>query len=387
MKIVKLGNIISLVGGGTPSKDVDAYWNGDIHWASVKDLKSDILISTEDKISKEGAANSSTRSIPAGTLLIATRMAVGNAAIPLIDVAINQDLKAIFCTDEISKKYLFYFLKSQSGYFESVSSGATVQGIKINHILDIQIPLPSLPTQQKIAAILDAADAFRKKTKAIIEKYEMLAQSLFLEMFGDPVKNEKGWEKKNGVEYSNKISVGVVIKPASNYVDEGVIALRSLNVKPNKIDLTDLVFFSKEAHNNELSKSKLNKGDVVIIRTGSTGTAAIIPEELDNINCIDLIIVKPNLKFINPKYLVYFFNSERGKNLVSGHEVGGIQKHFNIGSIKKIEIPTPPIELQNQFAERVAIIEAQKQQAQLELAKSEELFQSLLQRAFNGELS
>ena len=292
-----------------------------------------------------------------------------------------KDKKRVF------SKFVYYYLSGNMNILENGFKGAGLKHISKDYLENIEIPLPNLATQQRIAAILDQADAIIQNNRAIVQKYDALTQSLFLDMFGDPVKNEKGWEKKNGVEYSNKISVGVVIKPASNYVDEGVIALRSLNVKPNKIDLTDLVFFSKEAHNNELSKSKLNKGDVVIIRTGSTGTAAIIPQELDNINCIDLIIVKPNLKFINPKYLVYFFNSERGKNLVSGHEVGGIQKHFNIGSIKKIEIPTPPIELQNQFAERVAIIEAQKQQAQLELAKSEELFQSLLQRAFNGELS
>lgn len=286
-----------------------------------------------------------------------------------------KDKKRVF------SKFVYYYLSGNMNILENGFKGAGLKHISKDYLENIEIPLPNLAT------ILDQANAIIQNNRAIVQKYDALTQSLFLDMFGDPVKNEKGWEKKNGVEYSNKISVGVVIKPASNYVDEGVIALRSLNVKPNKIDLTDLVFFSKEAHNNELSKSKLNKGDVVIIRTGSTGTAAIIPEELDNINCIDLIIVKPNLKFINPKYLVYFFNSERGKNLVSGHEVGGIQKHFNIGSIKKIEIPTPPIELQNLFAERVALIESQKQQAQLELAKSEELFQSLLQRAFNGELN
>lgn len=286
--------------------------------------------------------------------------------------------------ENIHNKYLFHLLKSDFFQKEKdkLCTGATQKAINNENFAKLQLPLPSLSEQKKIADKLDQADKIRQQSRQLIEKYEALSQSLFLEMFGDPVKNEKRWEKKSGEEYSNKISVGVVIKPASNYVDKGVIALRSLNVKPNKIDLTDLVYFSEKAHNNELSKSKLHKGDVVIIRTGSTGTAAIIPEELDNINCIDLIIVKPNLKLINPKYLVYFFNSERGKNLVSGHEVGGIQKHFNIGSIKKIEIPTPPISLQNQFAQRITKIEQQKQFAQQELEKSEALFQSLLQQSF-----
>ncbi|MBT3383585.1 MAG: restriction endonuclease subunit S, partial [Prolixibacteraceae bacterium] len=130
MKEVRLGDYITLVGGGTPSKKVDSFWNGDISWASVKDFKSDYISSTQDKITIEGVNNSATRIVPSGTLLIATRMAVGKVAFSQIDIAINQDLKAITCSNELSKRFLFYQLKSKSKYFERVSSGATVKGIK-----------------------------------------------------------------------------------------------------------------------------------------------------------------------------------------------------------------------------------------------------------------
>jgi len=252
----------------------------------------------------------------------------------------------------------------------------------ISKYTQFEIPLPSLSEQKAIAAKLDKADEIRRLNQQLIDKYDDLTQSLFIDMFGDPVQNEKGWEYANGEEYSKNISVGVVIKPASHYVNNGIIALRSLNVKPNNIVLNEVVYFSEKSHNTVLSKSKLNFGDVVVVRTGNTGTAAIVPKELDNCNCIDLIIVRPNANKINSKYLVYFLNSNRGKEIISGHEVGGIQKHFNVGSIKKIQIPLPPISLQNQFAERIAKIEAQKQLAQDALAKSEALFQSLLQESF-----
>ena len=196
-KVKKLGNLIKLSGGGTPDKSNSSYWNGNIPWASVKDLKSDEINFTQDSITEEGVVNSATRVIKKDSLIIATRMAVGKVAINKIDLAINQDLKAIQCNSEnIDKKFLFYYLKNKSNYFERIATGATVKGIKISHILDLQIPLPPLATQKKIAAILDAADAYRQKTKALIGKYEQLGQSLFLEMFGDPVVNPKGWDVK-----------------------------------------------------------------------------------------------------------------------------------------------------------------------------------------------
>ena len=283
--------------------------------------------------------------------------------------------------DKADLKYLFYKM-------QTISIDKDLhKRYWISKYSQIQISLPDLKTQQKITSILDKADNLRQYNKQLIEKYDALMQSLFLDMFGDPMRNEKGWKVKNGNEYCHKISVGVVIRPASYYVDKGVIALRSLNIKPNRIDLKDLVYFSKVNSETTLAKSQLKTDDVVIIRTGSTGTATIIPKELNNCNCIDLIITRPNKSIINPLYLVYFFNSERGKNIVSGHEVGGIQKHFNIGSIKSLKIPIPPINFQNKFAERVQLIETQKKKAEEALEKSEALFQSLLQKSFKGELN
>jgi len=282
----------------------------------------------------------------------------------------------------VHPKYLFYYLNDN----DFRRRGAGQPFISKGDTELIEIPLPPLPIQQKIAAILDQADALRKKDQQLLAKYDELLQAVFYDMFGDPVKNEKGWEKLNGDEYSEKISVGVVIQPASYYVEKGVIALRSLNIRPNKIVLENLVHFSEEANKNQLHKSILKENDVVIVRTGATGTAAVVPKELDGCNCIDLIIVRPDKNIINSIYLSLFFNSDFGKNIVSGKEVGGIQKHFNIGAIKSLKIPIPPIKIQTRFAIIVKNIQQQKEQVKQQTEHSENLFQSLLQRAFKGEL-
>lgn len=286
--------------------------------------------------------------------------------------------------ENYSLKYLYYILQARG--LNDVISGSAQPQITREGLLKVLIPNPPLETQKHIAQILDDASALRDKTRQLIKEYDALAQSIFLDMFGDPVINEKGWEVQNGESISKNISVGIVIKPASYYVDKGIIALRSLNIKKNEIDLSNVVNLSEKAHSTILKKSILNSGDIVVVRTGNTGTAAIIPPKLDGVNCIDLIIIRPDVTKVNSKYFIYFLNSERGQVLILGKSVGGIQKHFNVGSMKKLLFPIPPINLQNQFAEKINLIEQQKELAKQELKESEDLFNCLLQKAFKGEL-
>jgi len=273
-------------------------------------------------------------------------------------------------------KYLYY-------YFSQVRlAGKGGYDRNYKYLKEISIPLPDLKTQQQIAQTLEQADKARQQRKAANTLTNQFLQSSFLSLFGDPVKNEKGWEQLSGQEYSEKISVGVVIKPASYYVEKGVVALRSLNIRPNKISLQNIVYFSAKDNSEVLSKSILKTDDVVIVRTGATGTAAIVPKELNGCNCIDLIIVRLNRKIINPGYLTFFFNSDFGKSIVLGKQVGGIQKHFNIGAMKELRIPVPPIKLQQKFADIVVeaeLLHQKQQQSEMEL---EHLFQGLLQRYF-----
>ena len=181
--LTELGKIIKTVGGGTPSKDNEQYWNGNIPWASVKDLKSDRLNKTQDFITQAGVDNSATRVIPNGSLIVATRMAVGRAAICEMDVAINQDLKAIQLIGEINIMYLLYLFKSKENYFDSVSSGATVKGIKIEHITKLKVNLPEIDLQNQFAERIQAIDAQKAQAQASLAGAEDLFNSLLQRAF------------------------------------------------------------------------------------------------------------------------------------------------------------------------------------------------------------
>jgi type I restriction enzyme S subunit len=177
------------------------------------------------------------------------------------------------------------------------------------------VPLPSLAEQRRIAEVLDRAEALRAKRRAALVQLDSLIQSLFLDLFGDPVSNPKDWSTVPFGEICERVTVGIVVQPASYYVSEGVPALRSLNIKPGKIVLQDLVYFSNANNETKLNKTKLKAGDIVLVRSGQPGTAAVVPRELDGVNAIDLLIATPSRKLGDATFLCAFFNSAGGVTL------------------------------------------------------------------------
>lgn len=389
--LYSLSDCISLFGGGTPTKNEPKFWNGDIPWASVKDLTNNRLKNTQESISILGLENSASKIVKAGSIIIATRMAVGRTTITDIDVAINQDLKAIECSKKLDVKYLFYFLSSKEEVFNSLASGATVKGIKINHILDMKIPLPSLTEQQKIAAILDTADSIRQNAKQQLEHYTALGQSLFLEMFGDPVTNPMGWDKKSLQSITSKIGSGSTPRGGKeSYFNEGISLIRSLNIHDNNFLMKNLAFINdKQAA--ELSNVVVEESDVLLNITGaSVCRCAIVPTKIlpARVNQ-HVCILRCDLSYVTPYYLLHLIISNSFKRMllnIAGTN-GATREALTKIQISELRIATPPITLQNQFAERIQQIEVLKQQAQASVAQSEVLFQSLLHRAFSGELT
>lgn len=290
-------------------------------------------------------------------------------------------------TAEIDAEFAFQYFRGNMQVLENGFKGAGLKHISKAYLSDIRIPHPEdINDQRRIAYLLSTVERLISERKEHLKQLDELLKSVFLEMFGDPVRNEKEWGRSTSAVYAEMVTVGVVIKPASHYVETGVIALRSLNIKPNRIDLNDLVYFSQKSNDSVLSKSRLKANDILIVRTGKTGTAAVVPPSLEGGNCIDLIIVRPRQEKIHPQYLTCLLNSERGIALVSSLEVGGIQKHFNVGALNKIPFPLPPIELQNEFATIVEKVEGLKSRYQQSLTDLETLYGALSQKAFKGEL-
>lgn len=154
--LAQLGDLTTqIVGGGTPSKASSANFDGHIPFMTVKDMKARFVSTTVDHISDQALNSSSTVKVPADTLIVASRMSLGKIARPTMDVAINQDLKAIFLQEGIEKTYLEYFWRSKSHAIQAMGTGTTVKGIRLEDIRALNVPLAPRNEQKRIADKLD----------------------------------------------------------------------------------------------------------------------------------------------------------------------------------------------------------------------------------------
>jgi type I restriction enzyme S subunit len=392
----KLGNLVTIKGGGTPSKKVKEYWNGDIPWASVKDLKSRLLLSTEDSITSLGVEKSATNIIPKGTIIVPTRMALGKVAIAALDLAINQDLKALFVIDEkvLDKAYFSRFLESRAKYIESEGKGATVKGITLDFLKGLDVPLPPLEEQKRIAAILDKADAIRQKRKQAIDLADEFLRSVFLDMFGDPVTNPKGWEQVPLSTLSDKILNGTTPKGGSDvYVEKGVAFLRSQNVWKKSIELDDIVYLDDETH-AKMSKSSLKHKDILITKTGrintensSLGRAAIYYGKDDEAN-INGHVYLVRLKSDNVhEFIEFILTTKEYRDHIRSVCVGGIDKRqLNKNHIEEFPIICPPSNEQQRFVKILHQSQKVLDNYKEQLVEAQNNFSALTQKAFLGQL-
>lgn len=384
---VLIGELCDFQNGGTPSRAVEQYFMGDLPWITGADITSPIVTTARSFITAEALHNSAATRVSAGTVLLVTRTSVGKVAVAGVDLAFSQDITALSARDGmVHTPYLVSYLRSKQEHLASQGRGATIKGITREVVAKLKIPLPPLPEQRRIADILDKADALRAQRRVALAELDSLTQSIFLDLFGDPVANPFGWPLVSADDLCERVTVGIVVQPASYYQQSGVPALRSLNIRPNKIRMENLVYFSSSDNETKLAKTRVRAGDVLLVRSGQPGTAAVVPSELDGVNAIDLLIATPNTAKVDPSYLCFYFNSDGGKRMALGAQRGQVQKHLNVGSLKEAPIPIPPLTLQRSFARRITAIETLKSRHRAALAELDTLFASLQHRAFRGEL-
>jgi len=217
-----LGDVLEkIVGGGTPSKSNPTYWGGDIPWATVKDMADNkfSLIDTKDHISEAGLKNSSSNLIPAGTVITSTRMGLGRAFINKVDVAINQDLKALIPNEKIDNRYLLWTIVNKRKYIESIGSGTTVKGIRLEQLRNIDIGDTPLEVQRKVAKVLGSYNNLVENNSKRIENLEAMARLLYRHYFD--VSDATDWEKVKIGDILGKVPTSAKLQK-SEYLDEGI---------------------------------------------------------------------------------------------------------------------------------------------------------------------
>lgn len=320
------------------------------------------------------------------TILVGCRGSCGSLHIMPAKSYANGNAMAIdeLESDRVDIQYLYRVLQAR-GFGDVITGTSQPQIIKSN-IERINIPLPPLPEQKRIAGILDQADALRRLRARALEKLSTLGQAIFQEMFGNVTLNPMGWPIRPVGEVCTRVSVGVVVKPASYYQEAGVPAIRGTNIKESGINTDDLVYFTTDANEGVLRKSRIWAGDVVAVRSGRPGLAAVVPPELDGVNSIDVLIATPNADFISPEFLRDFINSPGGRRMVLAESRGQVQQHFNVKSLSEAKIIIPPRERLHEYGSRLAVLSDKARVVHSSSMLMNNLFTSLQHRAFRGEL-
>ncbi|EPM7857742.1 restriction endonuclease subunit S [Vibrio alginolyticus] len=409
------GVVDKIVGGGTPSKSVPSYYEGDIPWMTVKDMNKSYLTDTIDHITQEAIDNSSTNVIPAGTLIIATRMSLGKIVRASFDSAINQDLKALFVNREVDDYYFEYWYRSQGLKIESLGTGTTVKGVRLEVINALEFPLAPLAEQKRIVEKLDEVlaqvDTIKARLDGIPGLLKRFRQSVLAsavsgklteEWRGGPssdshqspitVGNEviaspNGWFWQKLTDLAKLESGHTPRKTVAEYWDDGDvywICLQDIRAAHGKI-IQDTKFKPTMLGIENSSARLLPAGTVCFSRDISVGYTTIMGKEMSTTQHFANWICGSKL---NNKYLMYAFMAAKRHLTETGQ--GTTVKTVYMPALKQFHLLTPPlieqkeiVRLVDQYFAFADTIEAQVKKAK---ARVDNLTQSILAKAFRGEL-
>jgi len=387
LRKVKLKDICTIKSGGTPSRKKKEFFGGSIPWAKISDITSSngVLKKTEEYITEAGLSDINNRLFKKGTLLFSMYGTLGETAVAGTDLSTNQAILGINPknSNEIESEYLRYWFKYKQRELDSLSRGVALKNLSATIVKDFEIPLPSLSKQKAIVAKLDRAQRLIDIDKEMLAKYDELIQSVFLEMFGDPVTNPKGWEVKKLGDLTTKVGSGSTPRGGSKvYQDHGNIFIRSQNVLMNKVDLSDVAYISDEIHEG-MRNTWVQENDVLLNITGaSIGRVCVYNKsEAANVNQ-HVCILRPIQDKIKPYYLSHLISSKNYQDKILGQQTGGTRQAFNMTQIKNFDIPLPPLDFQTQFNGMLTKLKDEIQNLKVNSKKSEELFSSLVQGAF-----
>ena len=385
MRYVQLPEIAEMGSGGTPSRKKKEYYrNGTIPWLKSGELKNGVVTTAEEFITEKAIRDSSAKIAPKGSLLVAMYGATAGK-VGLLDFDSSMNQAVCFINPDKEKadvKYLYYYLMSKNQELLDKREGGGQPNISQTILKNLKIPLPILSEQKAIVAKLDHAQRLIDIDREMLAKYDELIQSVFLEMFGDPVRNPKGFEKGSIRDIISETKYGTNKKAHETEGEYPVIRMGNL-LYNGEWDFSDMKYCDLEE--KELPKYLVHKGDVLFNRTNSkelVGKTGVYREEEPMAYAGYLIRVRPNEK-AKSEYISGYLNSSHGK-LVLEHMCKNIVGMANINAqeLQDIEILIPPIELQKEYENKIDEIRRQKSTIETEMKKSEELFSSLVQGVF-----
>lgn len=393
-KTVALGDLVESVKTWNPTRSPsDDVFN----YIDLSAVDQDSKLVTEAREVSCGEAPSRARQLVArGDVLVSTVRPNLNGVARVPDQLDGATASTGFCVlranaSKFDGGYLFQWVKSHAFVADMVNkaTGASYPAVSDRIIFDSRIPLPPLAEQRRIAEVLDRAEGLRAKRRAALAELDALTQSLFLDLFGDPAINPKGWPCKPVGSLASKFSDGPFGSnlKSEHYTETGVRVIRLQNIGVGEFVDDDAAYIS-ENHFAKLKKHECRPGDVLIGTMGDPNLRACIQPEWLTIalNKADCVLLRPDESVANAMFICALLNQPATERMAQDLIHGQTRARISMGRLRGLAVPVPPIALQREFARRVTAVEALKTAQRASLAELDALFATLQHRAFRGEL-
>lgn len=354
MDYIRLGDLCVINSGGTPKRNNESYWkNGDIPWVKISDLNNGVVESTEEFITLDGLKNSSAKIFPQGTLLYTIFATIGEVAILNIDAATNQAIVGLQLKEnqKVYLKYIYYYLKSQTNNIKQLGRGVAQNNINLSVVKEMIIPIASLEKQSNIIATLSKIEKIKENRIIILNYLDDLIKSRFVELFGDPVLNEKGWNITSLESVCQSIyGGGTPSKKIKEYYMGTIPWVTSKDMKSDVI-VDSIEHITEVAIDNSSTKIIPPESVLIVIRSGilkHTLPVCINKSKVTINQDLKALVLDERCKAIYLQYLLKALE----KDILSGvRAVTADNIEFN--SLKKRKIPIPPINIQIEFSQMV----------------------------------
>jgi len=351
-------------------------------------MKSSLLEDASDHISEEAIANSAASLVPADTILVVARSGILAHSLPVARVgrplAFNQDIKAILPDKEkVDPEYLYWFIRGNEPALitRGVKKGATVHSLQSGAIENLMVPLPPHHEQRRIVDLLSRAEGIVRLRREAQKKARAIIPALFLDMFGDPATNPKGWPTVTVGDLVYAAQDGPHVSPS--YADAGIPFLSTRHIRPGQILFDDLKFLAQEEAEKQWKKCKPQRGDVLYTKGGTTGLAAAIDFDAEIAVWVHVAVLKTDHSKVFPLWLESMLNSDFCYRQSQELTHGIANRDLGLKRMVKIEAYLPPKEEQLRFVELALRFRAMQEQQASGTSKAEATFNSLLARVFS----
>jgi type I restriction enzyme S subunit len=378
-----LAELGDLKGGGTPSRRIPEYFQGNIPWITGADVTDFYVREARGFITDQAVANSATNLLPAKTVLVVTRTGVGKIGVAAMPLCISQDLTGIVCNETVIPEYLAHCLRAGSSLLASAAQGSTIFGITREFLKRVRIPVPPLPEQERIVKLLDEADGLRKLRAHADRRMGDLVPALFHEFFSSPSPSRNGWPLIGLRETVKFVGGGTPSRARPEFFEGTIPWATSKDVKSEYLSDTQEHVTDEAVANSATNLVPAGSVLVVVkskILLHSLPVAIItVPmcfgQDLKGLICGNKVV---------SEFIAAALRSQRDTILAQAR--GANTEGLTLEILREVKFPLPPLALQQEFASRVAEIRTMQADQAASRRRLDDLFQSMLHRAFNGDL-